>query len=183
MRELDFTTTRILMGVLVESLILIAFVTILFARGWTVRRLGLTFSWRAALAGVPLFIIYLLLYWITATVVLLPFPAARSMALFRITTHAPFAVVLLFIVVNSFFEELTATAYVIEALSGKGARVAITASTLLRLVYHLVQGPVASLSILPLGLLFGSLYWQRRNVWPLVVAHTIANVVIFAVNR
>jgi hypothetical protein len=26
------------------------------------------------------------------------------------------------------------------------------------------------------------MYWQRRNVWPLMVAHTISNVVVFALN-
>lgn len=166
--------------ILLECLILVVFFAILFIRGWQARRLGLAFSWKAALAGVPLFIIYLLVYWITATMVLMLFPAAPGMTLLEISNHAPFALLALFIVVNSFFEELTVTAYVIEALSREGAGVAITMSALLRIVYHLHQGPVASVSILPVGLLFGGLYWQRRNVWPLVVAHTIANAIVFA---
>lgn len=48
-------------------------------------------------------------------------------------------------------------------------------ATLLRFLYHLYQGPVAALSVLPLGLLFGTVFWKWRNLWPLVVAHTLAN--------
>ncbi len=89
---------------------------------------------------------------------------------------------LLFIAINSIFEEITVTAYVIEALKGDGAGLAITASTLLRFSYHLYQGPLASLSIVPLGLLFATMFWRWRNLWPLIVAHTIANVVFFLLN-
>jgi membrane protease YdiL (CAAX protease family) len=47
----------------------------------------------------------------------------------------------------------------------------------LRFAYHLYQGPLASISILPLGFVFAAMFWRWRNIWPLVVAHTIANVV------
>ena len=39
----------------------------------------------------------------------------------------------------------------------------------------------ASIGILPLGLLFGAMFWRWRNVWPLIVAHTIENIVAFLV--
>jgi membrane protease YdiL (CAAX protease family) len=85
-------------------------------------------------------------------------------------------------VINAVFEELTVTAYVIESMASGGAGPAIAASTLLRFSYYLWQGPLASLSMVPLGLLFGMMYWRRRNVWPLIVAHTIANAVVFALH-
>ena len=31
----------------------------------------------------------------------------------------------------------------------------------------------------PLGLLFGAVFWRWRNLWPLIVAHTIANLIAF----
>jgi membrane protease YdiL (CAAX protease family) len=167
----------------IELAILAMFAAILRIRGWPLRsRLGLEFSWKAAAAGVPLFIIYLLLYWIMATLILLVFPQARQAWTFSFTNRAPFALMLLFLAINSIFEEVTVTAYVIEALKGDGAGLAITASTLLRFSYHLYQGPLASLSIVPLGLLFATMFWRWRNLWPLIVAHTIANVVFFLLN-
>jgi membrane protease YdiL (CAAX protease family) len=182
-RQFELTTSRLLRGAAVEVLILGAVAVFLHARGWRPDRLGLRFSWGAVAAGVPLFIIYLLLYWVTATLLLLAVPAVRTVWVFRTTLHAPYALLLLFLIVNSFFEELMVTAYVVEALTSKGPALAITASTLLRLGYHLYQGPLAALSIIPLGLLFATLYWRGRNVWPLIVAHTITNVVVFWFER
>ena len=181
-RTVDLSTGRVLRAIALELLILAVVAAILRVRGWTPARLGLQFSWKAALAGVPLFILYLLLYWITATVVLLVWPAAREIWVFRYTVSAPFWLLLVMFVVNSFFEEILVTGYVITALTREGAALAITASTLLRFAYHLYQGPLASISIIPLGLAFGAMFWRGRSLWPLIVAHTIANVVAFALN-
>lgn len=181
-RRVELTTDAVLRSIAIEVLILAAALAILRVRGWTVRRLGLEFSWKAAAAGIPLFIIYLLVYWVAATLVLLVFPAARTVWAFQVVPSAPFALIAIFVVLNSVFEELLVTAYVIESFARDGAALAITVSTLFRFGYHLYQGPLASLSIIPLGLLFGTMYWQRRNVWPLMVAHTIANLMVFALN-
>ena len=85
--------------------------------------------------------------------------------------------VLLFIAVNSVFEESAVTGYVVTQLSEQGAALAVTASGLVRFAYHLYQGPIASIAILPLGLLFAAVYWRWRNLWPLIVAHTITNLI------
>jgi len=176
-RGAEITTGRAVESILVELAALAVVAFILRARGWTAGRLGLKFSWGAALAGIPLFIFYLLLYWITLTFLLMLFPAARTVWAFQFKTLAPFWLMLILIIVNSLFEEVIVAGYVIESLSDRGAAFAITGSTLLRFSYHLDQGPLASISIIPLGLLFGALYWQRRTLWPLMVAHTIADVV------
>jgi membrane protease YdiL (CAAX protease family) len=180
-RHFELTAGRALVGIAFELLALGLVFFSLRARGRRFGDFSLQFSWKAAAAGIPLFVFYLLIYLITATFVLLVWPGARDALTFRFDTSAPMGLILLFIVINSFFEETMVTAYAITALSRNGAAMAITASTLLRFAYHLYQGPLASISILPLGLLFGTMFWRWRNVWPLIVAHTIANVVSFAV--
>ena len=85
--------------------------TILRVRGWTLERLGLRFSWKAALAGVPLALIYLLLFGILATLVQMVVPPSRE-AFFSFRVTAPFALMFVWLVINSFFEELAVTAYV-----------------------------------------------------------------------
>lgn len=180
-RRFEMTSHAAAGAIALELLLLALSFFILRTRGWTLDRLGLRFSWKAAAAGIPLFVMYLLIYLVTATLLLQVWPGARYALTVRYANSAPFWLLLLFIVVNSFFEESVVTAYVITALSRNGAAMAITASTLLRFTYHLYQGPLASISILPLGLLFGTMFWRWRNVWPLIVAHTIANVVAFAV--
>ena len=179
-RRFEMTSGRALIGIAFELLALGLTFFILRARGWRAEDLGLQFSWKAAAAGIPLFIFYLLIYLITATMLLQVWPGARNALTFHYSNSAPAALMLLFIVINSFFEETIVTAYVITALAKDGAALAITASTLLRFAYHLYQGPLASISIIPLGLLFATMFWRRRNVWPLIVAHTIANIVSFA---
>ncbi len=71
----------------------------------------------------------------------------------------------------AFIEELITLGYVLHVLKDKGAFYAITASTFIRLAVHLSQGPVELAVVVPMGILFGILYWRNRNLWPLLVAH------------
>ena len=177
------TTARELRAFLTEASLLAIVLLILRIRGWTKERLGLDFSLGAATAGVLLFLAYMTVYWITAAAVIsfAPGVAKQNAFQFAITAHP--AAVLAFIVINSFYEEIVVTGYVVTALAPQGAALAITASTLLRFSYHLYQGPLASITILPLGLLFGAVYWRWRTLWPLIVAHTINNIIFLMVVR
>jgi len=175
MKEFRLTTSKLLFAITFEVILLAATAVILRARGWTIDRIGLRFSWAGLAAGLPLFIWYMLLYWFTWLFITTAYPAARTIQGPKFSSTAPFVLVAIFIVVNSVFEEVTVTGYIVTALSEQGAALAITASTLIRFAYHLYQGPTATISILPLGLLFAGVYWRWRNLWPLMVAHTIAN--------
>jgi len=180
MKEFRLTTPKLLFAIAFEVILLAATAVILRARGWTLDRIGLRFSWNNLAFGFPLFIWYMLLYWFTWLFITTVYPAARTIQGPQFSSTAPFALTAIFILVNSVFEEVTVTGYVITALSEHGAALAITASTLIRFAYHLYQGPTATIAILPLGLLFASVYWRWRNLWPLMVAHTIANLLSLA---
>jgi uncharacterized protein len=179
-RAFELSSGRVIRGITTELVILAVAAWILRVRGWKMSRLSRRFSWLALLAGLPLFIGYILLYWATSLLVIWVYPAASRMTTMRMVPSAPIALLAVFIVVNSVFEEVTVTGYVVTALSEQGAALSITASALLRFLYHLYQGPIASLAILPLGLLFAAVYWRWRNLWPLMVAHTIVNVLVLA---
>jgi membrane protease YdiL (CAAX protease family) len=144
-----------------------------------IRRLGLQFSWRSAAAGIPLFVIYLLVYWVTATLIFLVLPDARGLRAIAFTAHVPSWLMIILLIVNAAFEELLVTGFVIASLAEKGAAIAVAASTLLRFAYHLYQGPLNAVSIIPVGLLLGALFWRARNLWPLIVAHALADVVVY----
>jgi membrane protease YdiL (CAAX protease family) len=147
------------------------------ARGWTSERLGLRFSGRAILAGLALAIASLLLYWFTALTVASFVPAYRPLEAISRQWAGPVALIVIGVVVNAVYEELLVTGYVVSALAKKGAAYAIIASTLLRVLGHLGQGPLAALSVVPIGLLFGTVYWRTRSLWPLLVASALLNVV------
>jgi len=175
-RRVDVTTARVIEMMVIELTILAVVCWILRVRGRSIADLGMRFSLAGLLAGLPLTLAYLLLYWFTALTVASFAPALGRIDIFQMTWHAPVALTLLMLAVNSVYEELLVAGYVITALAEDGAAYAITASTLIRFAYHLYQGPVAALSILPMGIVFGTVYWRSRSLWPLMVAHTLVNI-------
>jgi membrane protease YdiL (CAAX protease family) len=80
--------------------------------------------------------------------------------------------------VNGFFEELFVAGYIITALrQTRGMWTAINVSTVVRVLYHLYQGPVGVLIIVPMGLLYGYVYERTRQLWPLMFAHVLIDLI------
>ena len=176
----EFTTTRTIIAIVMELAMLSAAAWVLHIRGWPLHTLGFRFSWGTLLASIPLFFAWIVLYWTVWRVVCSFYPDVQNVALPELRVSASGGLILLFIITNSVFEESVVAGYIVSALSEQGAALAITASTLIRFLYHTYQGPLASLSILPLGLLFAAVYWRWRNLWPLIGTHTIINMISFS---
>ncbi|QWF80277.1 CPBP family intramembrane glutamic endopeptidase [Amycolatopsis sp. CA-230715] len=82
---------------------------------------------------------------------------------------------------NAFAEEVLVIGYLLTRLRQLGFREnsSLFAAAVLRGSYHLYQGIGGFFGNLVMGLVFGRL-WQRTNrLWPLVVAHTLLDVVAF----
>jgi membrane protease YdiL (CAAX protease family) len=92
-----------------------------------------------------------------------------------------YPVLLLSALQNALLEEFVVVAYLLTRLRQLGVRapVAVTGSALLRGSYHLYQGLGGFFGNAAMGLLFGWLYTRWGRVTPLVVAHTILDVVAF----
>ena len=90
-------------------------------------------------------------------------------------------VLLLAALQNALLEEVVAVAYLTERLTQLrwSAPLIIVASALLRGSYHLFQGPGMALGNVAMGLVFAWYYLRTRRVMPLVVAHTVLDVVAF----
>jgi membrane protease YdiL (CAAX protease family) len=149
---------------------------VLSLRGWDLHQLGFRFSWLALLAGVPLFLSYMILYVATFLLIGWLYPLAFGLTPAQIIPQASGSLILFFIFINSVFEEAAVSGYVVTALTSRGAVISITASTLIRLAYHLYNGPIAVISFLPMGFLFAFVYWKWRNLWPLITAHSLLNI-------
>ena len=81
-------------------------------------------------------------------------------------------------VVNGIFEELFVAGYIITSLTARrGMWTAINVSVVVRLLYHLYQGPIGILTVVPMGLLYGYVYSRTRQLWPLIVAHVLLDLV------
>lgn len=82
---------------------------------------------------------------------------------------------------NAVFEEVIAVGYLMTRLEHlRWAPIAtVLASAVLRGSYHLYQGFGPFLGNLVMGLIFAEWFRRRRRVMPLVVAHTLLDVVAF----
>ena len=74
-------------------------------------------------------------------------------------------------------EEVILNGYLFERL-GSRWRVLIAVAAL-RGLYHLYQGPAMALGNMVMGLVFGWVYLRWRRVMPLVIAHTLLDVIAF----
>jgi uncharacterized protein len=148
-------------------------VLILRARNWKLSDFGLRISMPLTIGGMVLFIganiVIATGYEIFRAVTGLD-PASATTPLIQ-TTWPSF---LLLLLVDPIYEEFFIVAYNVRATEANGAAFAITLSAAIRFVCHLYQGPIAALTILPLGIIFAAVYWKWRRLWPLVVAHAVA---------
>ncbi|MGO1839921.1 MAG: CPBP family intramembrane glutamic endopeptidase [Candidatus Microbacterium stercoravium] len=74
-------------------------------------------------------------------------------------------------------EEVILNGYLFERL-GSRWRVLIAVAAL-RGLYHLYQGPAMAIGNMVMGLVFGWVYLKWRRVMPLVIAHTLLDVIAF----
>jgi membrane protease YdiL (CAAX protease family) len=82
---------------------------------------------------------------------------------------------------NAFAEEVLVVGYFITRLRqlGRHENGSLLIAAVLRGSYHLYQGFGGFLGNLVMGLVFGRI-WQRTNrLWPLIIAHTLLDVVAF----
>jgi membrane protease YdiL (CAAX protease family) len=82
---------------------------------------------------------------------------------------------------NAVLEEVVMIGYLLTRWrqAGCSAVAAVVGSAVIRGTYHLYQGFGGFLGNLAMGLLFGWLYTRRPRVGPLIVAHTLLDVVAF----
>ncbi|HEX6871520.1 MAG TPA: CPBP family intramembrane glutamic endopeptidase, partial [Micromonosporaceae bacterium] len=82
---------------------------------------------------------------------------------------------------NGVVEEVIVVGYLMTRLRDLGWRVAavVAASALLRGTYHLYQGFGAFVGNAIMGVVFSLFYLRTRRVLPLVIAHTLLDVVVY----
>src|SRR5258708_4324098 len=105
-------------------------------------------------------------------------------ALFPILKRAPglppqFAVawplLLTFLIINSFFEELFVTGYIVQALERQSVRHVVLSRAGLRTLYHVYQGPVSALVIFGVVVMFATIYLRSRGLGIPICSHTAIN--------
>ena len=171
-----------LLATIIFEVVQLGFLTwFLRIRGWTLEKFGLSFSWRGTAAGVVLLAITYGLAvgaeYIAQVIFNYDLQAAAARAP-KVDPDLSMQLVFLVSVVNGIFEELFVAGYIITALvARRGMWMAINVSVVVRLLYHLYQGPIGIMTVVPMGLLYGYVYSRTRQLWPLMVAHVLLDVI------
>lgn len=108
----------------------------------------------------------------TSSALLVPGSIEGLHAAYSVPAHLGYGVVVLVSIVNPAFEEGFLCGYVLPVLAPRrGANVAVAVSVAIRLLYHLYQGPIALLSVIPMGAILALWYLRTGRLWPPVIAH------------
>lgn len=155
-----------------ELMVLTVLLPFLRIRGWTLARIGLWPSARETLLGLGL----ALAFYVSLVAVLL-LATSTSLLVVPETPAGPrigLATILATSIVNPVFEEIFVCGYVMTAVQERsGPFTAINASVAVRLLYHLYQGAVGVIAIVPFGLIAAHWYVRSGRLWPVIVAHGV----------
>jgi membrane protease YdiL (CAAX protease family) len=159
-----------------ELVVLTALAFFLHARDWTFERIGLAANARESLIGIGLALITQMVstaVWSLATFGSQQVQKAGEVFNPLDGSIDP-AITIAVSIVNPIFEEAFLCGYVISALKERvGPWTAINVSVGFRLVWHLYQGIVGVIFIVPFGLVFAYWYARQGRLWPLIVAHVL----------
>jgi len=147
-------------------------------RGYDVASLVPQPTWRDTAVGLGLAV----LAWLGGVLAVAPFganfaqqPIGQMMQASTISTPA----VLLAAIVNGTFEEVFLLGFLMRGLRGNGLSIALGTMMLVRMSYHLYQGPLGATWMLGVGLVFGLFYARTQRLWPVVFAHMLWDVLPF----
>jgi membrane protease YdiL (CAAX protease family) len=143
-------------------------------RGWSLKTFGLRPSWKWTAAGVLLFFATGLTARFIGAILKLLFPALLpSVVQTHVVSELSLPFIVLISAINPVFEESLWGGYFVHSLRRYGMWTAVLASAFLRTFCHAQLGIRTFVSILPMGVLYGLVYWRWRQLWPLVVAHSL----------
>lgn len=103
-------------------------------------------------------------------------PGQREMVEFSIERDSALSLVLLS-VVNGGYEEVFLLGVLARGLRGFGLSVAVGVPLLVRVLYHVYQGPLGMVAVGVVGLVLTLAYVVTGRLWPSVLAHILLDLV------
>ena len=172
----------VLIGIVVFEVVQAAFlIWFLQVRGWTLEKIGLRITWRGTGMGWLLLLGTYVVAMVAQHLASMALPAQMQAGVERYPVSDPdvnMQLVFIASTVNGMFEEIFVAGYIITALrEARGVWTAVNVSTVVRLLYHLYQGPIGVVTIVPMGLLYGFVYARTRQLWPLMFAHVLIDII------
>ena len=173
-----------------DSAVLALMLFFLRWRGWNSEDLKIRIGWWASLQSVVLMIavkvsnaltvVALLLFVFGVSLIhnYLMFIGANGLHSKNLSFAPVDVAFIMFQIINAYSEELTCMAYGFNQFAAKrGPLFALIVTVLMRMLWHTYQGPINMLGFGVVFLIFGVYYWFTRNLWPLILAHFLLDVV------
>jgi len=173
-----FTDANLVWLIATEVVLAGAALAFLHMRGFAIASLAPTPTLRGGLAGLALFFGAWLAGWLLVT----PFAGGqREQPIEQMMAEASLSmpVIVVMALVNGAFEEVFLLGFLARALRGFGLAIALGVPTLVRVSYHLYQGPLGALWVFAVGMVFATYYARTVQLWPPVFAHVLWDIVPF----
>ncbi len=163
-----------------EAIVLLLLGGFLYTRDWTFARIGLRPTPIDTLIGLGLaaavYASYLMLWVAVSALHLEPTYLGGSSSLVKGGLTLP--VVIVACCVNAVFEEVFVCGYLITAAREKGRLSAgVNGSIALRLAYHLYQGGMGVVGVIPFGLICALWYARTSRLWPVIIVHLVIDLI------
>ncbi|HEX8551707.1 MAG TPA: CPBP family intramembrane glutamic endopeptidase [Abditibacteriaceae bacterium] len=181
--QVRFSDTQLLYTIAIEAVLALLLLGFLHLRGytradfpfrfapreWAIGALLLVASYAAVILATVLGAV-----WLGSDVFM-----ARQM---KVDVAVTLPIAIIGSLVNAFYEEIFVVGYLLRALEkSQGIAAATVFSVFVRFAYHIYQGPTAIFVVIPLGFVFAAFFVRTRNLWPLVLAHAVIDIIAFSV--
>lgn len=173
-----FTDAGLVWTIAAELVLGLAALALLYARGYAVATLLPTLTFRGSALGIGLFFVA----WIVGALFVSPFAAGQGeqpVDRMMQDTTLTLPVLVMMAMVNGTYEEIFLLGFLQRGLRGFGLSLALGVMLLVRILYHLYQGPLGAVWVFGVGLVFGLYYIRSGNLWPPVFAHMLWDIVPF----
>lgn len=172
--EAQFSDADNIWLVCIEFVLAGAALLYLRARHFDIRSLYPQPTLRGALLGVGLF----LACWLLGATVTALFNAPERPGMIEFSfAGVSLASTILVALVNGTFEEVFLLGVLVRGLRGLGLSLAIGLPLLVRVLYHLYQGPLGVIWVVSFGVTLTLAYVITRQLWPPVLAHVLWDIV------
>lgn len=177
--QAQFSDAGSVWGIGIEAVFAACALLYLQARSFDIRALAVRPDMRGTLLGLLLF----LAAWIVGAMATAPFFNPEHAQVAEMSYQESMAMTVAFAMVNGTFEEVFLLGALVRGLRGYGLSLAIGLPLLVRMLYHLYQGPLGVVWILAFGLTFTLFYVFSGRLWPAVFAHILWDIVPVVVAR
>jgi uncharacterized protein len=174
---LDISNARFLRTIGEEAVIVAVLLPFLWRRGWKPGAIAGSPEPFDVVRGGLIWLGSYAAYCLAVGVLLTAVPSLRTaFPAWRYAGGVTASVAVATALLNPLFEEFLWLGYAVTALGSRiGLRAACMVSVALRVAIHSYQGPMGVVGVVPMAVVFTWYYARTGRLWPIVVAHVIAD--------